>query len=51
MVYLKFINNLKIKKSKNIRFSSVKFFSKDKIYFNLYLNVLENQPQENQICK
>ena len=42
MDYLKFINNLKIKKSKNIKFSSVKFFSKDKIYFNLYLVILEN---------
>ena len=47
MDYLKFINNLKIKKSKNIRFSSVKFFSKDKIYFNLYLNVLENHYSKN----
>jgi len=42
MDYLKFINNLKIKKLKNIKFSSVKFFSKDKIYFNLYLAILEN---------
>ena len=47
MNYLKFINNLKIKKSKNIKFSSVKFFSKDKIYFNLYLNVLENHYSKN----
>ena len=42
MDYLRFINNLKIKKSKNIKFSSVKFFSKDKVYFNLYLTILEN---------
>ena len=47
MDYLRFINNLKIKKSKNTKFSSVKFFSKDKIYFNLYLNVLENHYSEN----
>ena len=47
MDYLKFIINLKIKKSKNIKFSSVKFFSKDKIYFNLYLNVLENHYSKN----
>ena len=47
MDYLRFINNLKIKKSKNMKFSSVKFFSKDKIYFNLYLNVLENHYSKN----
>ena len=36
------LNYLKIKKTKNINFSSIKFFSKDKIYFNLYLAILEN---------